>query len=103
MFTNFLKSPSNRAGLSAWVATVLTALVQYAATRAMPPMSDLLGVVVGLVAILQPDNTVTVTVLERAIADLRLAIETKSAANIESVVNDAVTIAAGVASPHAAR
>jgi len=92
----FFESPSNRAGVSAWLATLLTVLAQYLATHAAPPVADLLGVVIGFVAILQPDNTVSVAQLEKAIADLRIAMVSKSAASIGTVIADAENIMTGV-------
>jgi hypothetical protein len=93
----FFESPSNRAGVSAWLATLLTVLVQCLATHAAPPTADLLGVVIGFIAILQPDNTVSVAQLEKAIADLHNAVVDKSPANIAAVVADAEGIMRGVA------
>jgi hypothetical protein len=96
MLAAFLKSPANRAGLSAWVATVLTAAVQYAVTRTVPPMVDLLGIVVGLVAMVQPDNCVTTDELARAIADVRTALVNQTPASIAPVMADAETITSAV-------
>lgn len=98
MLKHFLESPANRAGLSAWLATALTALAQYAVTRSLPPLADSLGIVIGLVAILQPDNSVTVAQLEKAIMDARDALTRKNATSINAVIADAEGIIAGVAS-----
>jgi hypothetical protein len=92
----FFESPSNRAGVSVWLATLLTVLAQYLAIRAAPPIADLLGVVIGFVAILQPDNTVSMAQLEKAIADLRTAVVSKSPGRIGAVIADAEGIVAGV-------
>jgi hypothetical protein len=92
----FFESPSNRAGVSAWLATLLTVLAQYLVTHAAPPLADLLGVVIGFIAILQPDNTVSVVQLEKAIADLRSAISGKSPASLGAVIADVDGIVAGM-------
>jgi len=102
MLAAFLKSPANRAGLSAWIATVLTAAIQYLVTRSVPPMVDLLGIAVGFVAMVQPDNCVTVDELERAIADVRAALVLKTPASVAPVITDAETIAAEVMGHRAA-
>lgn len=84
----FFESPPNRAGLSAWGATVATAAIQYFIMHQAPSTADLLGFVIGLGLIVAPDNTVTVAQLEKAIADVALAVTTKSPAAIESVITD---------------
>jgi len=61
-----------------------------------PPSADLLGLVVGFVKLIEPENAVTVPQLQRAITDLSSVLATKSPAAIESVVADAQTIAAGI-------
>jgi hypothetical protein len=96
MLAAFLKSPANRAGLSAWVATVLTAVLQYVVTRTVPPMVDLLGIVVGFVAMVQPDNSVTTEELARAIADVRAAMARKTLQSVAPVIADAEAIVASV-------
>jgi hypothetical protein len=96
MLRNFIKSPANRAGLSAWIATALTAAIQYGVTRTVPPMADLLGILVGLVAMIQPDNSVTVDQLEHSIADLRAAMRSATPATIAPVVADAQALVGDV-------
>jgi len=96
MLKSFFESPSNRAGLSAWLATAVTALMQYIVTHHIPPAADLLGLVIGLAAILQPDNSVTVSQLEQAISDARNMLVTKTPASVVNLVADAEGIVAGV-------
>lgn len=93
----FLESPANRTGLAIWLGTVVTAVVQYFVLHQAVPSADLLGIVLGLVKIVQPENSVTVAQLETAIADLSAALTTKNAAAIGAVVADAEGIVAGVA------
>jgi hypothetical protein len=88
MIKIFLESPANRAGISAWLATAITALVQYLVTHAAPPVADLFGLVIGFVALVQPDNSVTTSQLEKAISDVRIAIATKSPASLGAVIVD---------------
>lgn len=101
MLRNFLQSPANRAGLSVWIATAVTAALQYAVSGTMPPLADLLGIVVGLVAMIQPDNSVTVDQLERSIADLRAALASRTPASFAPVLADAQSLVADVVSPKA--
>jgi hypothetical protein len=101
MIKQFFESPANRAGLSAWAATALTALVQVLVTRTLPPAADLLGLVIGLLAIVQPDNSVTRAQLEKAVADVQAMLHSKTPANVESVVADAAGLVAGVTTPKA--
>ncbi len=95
----FFEVPSNRAGISAWIATVLTMLVQCLLSHAAPLEADLLGIVIGFVAILQPDNSVSVTELEKAISDVRTAMQEKSQSSIDAAISDAAQIAAQVITP----
>jgi hypothetical protein len=99
MIKAFFDSPSNRAGLTAWLATLITAGIQYAVTRHAPPMADTLGLVIGLLAIIRPDNSVTVAQLEKVIADLSTAIVTKSPASLSAVITDAEGIVQSVTVP----
>jgi hypothetical protein len=99
MFKKFLASPSNRAGLSAWIGTFALAVLQYIASHHIPPTEDLLGLVIGLVMVIQPDNSVTVAQLEKAIGDVQTAIVTKSPEAIEVAVTDGVQIAKDVTNP----
>lgn len=89
----FLESPTNRTALAIWLATIITALVQYFVFHTAPSSADLLGVVLGLVKVIEPDSAVTVSQLEKAVADTATAITTKSPAAIESAAADAVEIA----------
>jgi hypothetical protein len=92
----FIEAPENRTGLSIWLGTALTACVQIFVLHIHPSSADLLGVVLGLVKILQPENSVTVAQLERAIADVSHALEAPSEGSIGAALNDAEAIAAGV-------
>jgi hypothetical protein len=95
----FFASPSNRYGLSVWCGTALTAAAQVAITQHSPPMADILGIVIGLVLIIQPDNSVTVSQLEKAIADTTLALTTKSPVAALAVVQDAEGLITDVLHP----
>lgn len=92
----FLDAPENRTGLSIWLGTAVTAAAQVFLLHTHPLSADLLGVVLGLVKILQPENSVTVAQLEKAIADLSHAVAAPAPATIGNVLQDAEAIAAGV-------
>jgi hypothetical protein len=92
----FFDSPANRSGLAIWLGTVITAAVQYFLLHITPPSADLLGLVLGLVKVIQPENSVTVAQMQRAIADVQSAMAVKSPAAIGAVVADAEAIAGGV-------
>jgi hypothetical protein len=96
MIKKFFESPANRAGFSAWMATIVTAIIQCVVTQAAPPVSDVLGFVIGLVAILQPDNTVSVTQLEKAMMDVHTAVASKTMASVGAVISDAEDIVASL-------
>lgn len=97
-WAKFIEAPENRTGLSIWLGTAVTASVQVFVFHTQLPTADLLGVVLGLVKILQPQNSVTVTQLETAIADVSRAIRAPTPAAIGTALGDAEAIAAGVAS-----
>jgi hypothetical protein len=92
----FLDSPTNRTGISIWLGTFITMMVQYFVLHLLPPSADLLGLVLGLVKIIQPENTVTVAQLQRAVADVRAALTGKNPEAISAVVSDAEGIASAV-------
>jgi hypothetical protein len=91
----FLESPENRTGLSIWLGTAITALLQCLVLHQSLSAADLLGLVLGLVKIMQPENSVTVGQMQRAIGDVRGALQTGGAAAIANAANDIATIAAG--------
>jgi len=95
-FEVFLDSPANRTGLAIWLGTAITAAVQYFLLHVTPPSADLLGLVLGLVKVIQPENSVTVAQMQKAIADVQSAMATRSPAAINAVVADAEAIAGGV-------
>ena len=96
----FLQSPTNRTGLAIWLGTAMTAAVQYFVFKQTLPSEDLLGIILGFVKIFEPETAVTMAQLEAAIADVALLIRTKNPAEIETVVADMGTIAAGVTNGH---
>jgi hypothetical protein len=93
---DFFDSPANRSGLAIWLGTAITAAVQYFLLHLQPPSADLLGLVLGLVKVIQPENSVTVAQMQRAIADVQRAMAVKSPAAIGAVVADAEAIVDGV-------
>jgi hypothetical protein len=92
----FFESPSNRTGLSIWLGTAMTAAVQYFGLHAQLSSVDVLGIVLGFVKIIQPENIVTVGQLQKAIADVSTMITAKTPAAINAVVADAESIVADV-------
>ncbi len=95
-FKKFLAVPSNRIGLSAWFATLLTVVLQYWFLDQIPPVDDALGLLLGAVAIIQPDNTVTKKQLEVAIADLKSFIASPAVSTEQNIAADVAGIASNI-------
>ncbi len=93
---NFFESPANRTGLSIWFGTALTAVAQYFWLHVSLPSVDILGIVLGLIKIIQPENVVTVGQLQKSIADVAAMITERTPDAINAVVADAESIVAGV-------
>ncbi len=91
----FFQSPENRTGLAIWLGTVVTAGLQYFLLRQAVSSIDLLGLVLGLIKILQPDNCVTVAQLEKAIGDVSVLLKTGNSAAVGAVVADVEGLVAG--------
>ena len=91
----FFQSPENRTGLAIWLGTAVTAGLQCFWLHQEVSSIDLLGLVLGLVKILQPDNCVTVTQLEKAIGDVSVLVKTGNSAAVGAVVADVEGIVAG--------
>jgi|GEM_PF-4652516 hypothetical protein len=92
----FFDSPENRTGLSIWIGTALTAVTQYFWLHVPLPSADILGIILGLIKIIQPENTVTVELLQKTIADVSVMITEKTPGAINAVVADAESIVGGV-------
>ncbi len=92
----FFDSPANRTGLALWLGTAITAFLQHFLLHMKLPPADLLGIILGLVKILQPENTVTVAQMQKAMTDLTVMLRTKNPADLETVVKDAEGLVAGV-------
>lgn len=92
----FFQSPENRTGLAIWLGTVVTAGVQYFLLHQPVSSVDLLGLVLGLVKILQPENCVTVVQMEKAIGDVAALLKAGNASAAGAVVADAEGLVAGV-------
>ena len=91
----FFQSPENRTGLAIWLGTAVTAGLQYFLLRQAVSSVDLLGLVLGLIKILQPDNCVTVAQLEKAIGDVSVLLKTENSAAVGAVVADVEGLVAG--------
>jgi hypothetical protein len=92
----FFQSPENRTGLAIWLGTAVTAGLQYFWLHETVSSADLLGLVLGLVKILQPENCVTVAQLEKAISDVSELMKTGNSAAVGAVVADVEGLVAGV-------
>lgn len=92
----FFQSPTNRTGLAIWLGTAVTAALQYFVLKQALPSGDLLGIILGFMKIFEPETAVSVVQLETAISDVVQLIKAKNSADIEKVVADMGTIAAGV-------
>jgi len=92
----FFESPENRTGLAIWLGTAVTAALQYFLLRQVVSSADILGLVLGLIKILQPENCVTVAQLEKAIGDVSVLLKTGNSAAVGAVVVDVEGLVAGV-------
>ena len=70
----FFDSAQNRTGMSIWVGTAITALIQRFIFHEFLSSADLLGIVLGFLKIVEPDNTVTVSQLKKSMADMGVLI-----------------------------
>jgi hypothetical protein len=92
----FFQSPENRTGLVIWFGTAATAGLQYLWLHEAISSALILGLVLGLVKILQPENCVTVAQLEKAIGDVSALMKTGNSAAVGAVVADVEGLVAGV-------
>ncbi len=92
----FFQSPENRTGLAIWLGTAVTAALQYFWLHQTVSSADILGLVLGLIKILQPENCVTVAQLEKAIGDVSALLKTGNSAAVGAVVADVEGLVAGV-------
>jgi hypothetical protein len=95
-FFNFFESPTNRSGLSIWFGTALTAFVQYFVLHITLPSADILGIILGFVKIIQPENSVTVGQLQKSISDLSEMLLMRNSASVAAVVADTEAIVSNV-------
>jgi hypothetical protein len=99
-FKAFIESPANRTGISIWLGTAITMGAQYFLFHVRPSPADLLGIVLGFVQVIQPENSVTVSQMQKAIADLSKAITEKTSTAIGVEIGDVANIVAGVTVNH---
>jgi hypothetical protein len=99
-FNAFIESPANRTGISIWLGTTITMLAQYFLFHMHPSSADLLGIVLGFVKVIQPENSVTVSQMQKAIADLSKAVTEKTPTAIGAEIWDVENIVAGVTVNH---
>jgi hypothetical protein len=99
-FKMFTESPANRAGISIWLGTAVTVGVQYFLFHTHPSSADLLGIVLGFVQVMQLDNSVTVSQMQKVITDLSNAITEKTPTAIGAVIGDIENMVADVPVNH---
>lgn len=85
---SFFESPQNRTGISIWIGTAVTALIQQFVVHQALSAVDLLGLILGLLKIVEPETTVTLAQLEGAVADVKALITERSPAALASVAAD---------------
>lgn len=85
----------NQTALLTWLGTAALAGAQYFTTHTISS-ADLLGVLFGLLKIIEPDLTVTPAQVIKDGGDLAAAISKPSVQTIEQVVTDAEGIVNGV-------
>ena len=85
----FFDSPQNRTGVSIWIGTAMTALIQQFVVHQGLSAADLLGLVLGFLKIVEPETTVTLAQLEGAVADVKALITTRSPEALGRVAADA--------------
>lgn len=84
----FLQSPQNRTGLSIWIGTAITAGIQQFVLHQALSTADLLGLVLGFLKIVEPENTATLAQLEGAVADVKALMMAHSPAALAEVAED---------------
>lgn len=99
-FKAFIESPANRTGISIWIGTAITMGAQYFLFHMRPSSADLLGIVLGFVQVVQPENSVTVSQMQKAIADLSKAVTERTPTAIGAEIGDVANIVAGVTANH---
>ncbi len=85
----FFESPQNRTGVSIWVGTAITALVQQFAFHQALTAADLLGLILGILKILEPESTATLAQLQKTVADVKSLVSLPNTESLAGVVLDA--------------
>ncbi|MGE4481995.1 hypothetical protein [Acidocella sp.] len=85
----FFESPQNRTGVSIWIGTVITALIQLFGLHETLPTADLLGLIIGFLKIIEPENTVTLAQLETAVADVKTLLTGHGSQAVVNIAEDA--------------
>lgn len=85
---SFFASPQNRTGISIWIGTAITALVQYFVAHQTLSFVDLLGLILGFLKIVEPETTVTLAQLEGIITDVKEMITKESPGALAKITND---------------
>lgn len=86
---SFFDLPQNRTGISIWIGTAITALIQQFVMHQALSTVDLLGLVLGFLKIVEPENTATLAQLEGAVTAVKALIATHSPDALASVAADA--------------
>ena len=84
----FFDSPQNRTGVSIWVGTAITGLIQRFVFHQTLSSVDLLGLILGLLKIIERENTATLAQLQKSVADLKDLFMTPNAESMGSAASD---------------
>ncbi len=84
----FFNSPQNRTGVSIWIGTAITALIQQFVVHQSLSSVDLLGLTLGFLKIIEPETTVTLPQLQKSLADVKAMIGAYSSEALAKVASD---------------
>lgn len=88
----FFDSPQNRTGILVWLGTTITALIQRYALHQAPSSVDIFGLILGLLKIIEPENTATVAQLQKSMMDIKLLLKAPNVESLGAVASDVVGI-----------
>ena len=84
----FLNSPQNRTGLSIWIGTAVTVLIQHFIFWHFVSDIDLFGFITGLLKIFEPENTVTTEQFQKFISDTEILFTAPTPKSLVGVASD---------------
>lgn len=89
----FLDSPHNRTGISIWMGAAVTVIIQRFEFHQILSSVDLFGLILGFLKIVEPENTVTQTQLQKAVSDMKAVFMMPGYESLGAAAPDVVSIA----------